>query len=103
MAVGNAVTAPATSLEAAGLTPEAAAARAGQPVELDPDSLQIDIEGTPVFAGVPLDYDEAALSERMKNGEVTIRVDLGVGTGFGEAFGCDLTEEYVIENSEYST
>ena len=103
MAVGNAVTAPATSLEAAGLTPEAAAARAGQPVELDPDSLQIDIEGTPVFAGVPLDYDEAALSERMKNGEVTIRVDLGVGTGFGEAYGCDLTEEYVIENSEYST
>jgi glutamate N-acetyltransferase/amino-acid N-acetyltransferase len=103
MAVGNARVAPATTLEAAGLTPEAAAARAGQPVELDPDSLQIDIEGTPVFAGVPLGFDEAALSARMKRGEVTIRVDLGVGTGFGEAFGCDLTEEYVIENSEYST
>ena len=103
MAVGNAVIAPATSLEAAGLTPEAAAARAGQPVELDPDALQIDIEGRPVFAGVPLEYDKAALSERMKRGEVIIRVDLGVGTGLGEAFGCDLTEEYVIENSEYST
>ncbi len=103
MAVGNAEIAPASTLEGAGLSAEAAAARARQPVELDPDSLQIDIEGTPVFAGVPLDYDEAALSERMKGGEVTIRVDLGVGSGVGEAFGCDLTQEYVIENSEYST
>ena len=73
------------------------------PVELDPARLQIDIEGTPVFAGLPLDYDEAALSARMRNGEVTIRVDLGLGSGTGEAFGCDLTQEYVIENSEYST
>jgi glutamate N-acetyltransferase/amino-acid N-acetyltransferase len=103
MAVGNARIAPATSLEAAGLTPEAAAARAGQPVELDPGALQIDIEGTPVFAGLPLEYDEAELSARMQHGEVTIRVDLGLGSGIGEAFGCDLTQEYVIENSEYST
>ena len=103
MAVGNARVASVSTLEAAGLSAEAAAARAGQPVELDPDALQIDIEGTPVFAGVPLDYDEAALSERMRDGEVLIRVDLGVGPGVGEAFGCDLTEEYVIENSEYST
>jgi len=103
MAVGNAITASAETLEAAGLDSEQARSRAGQPVELDPTALQIDIEGTTVFAGVPLDYDEAALSVRMKDGEVTIRVDLGLGTGTGEAFGCDLTEAYVIENSEYST
>ena len=30
-------------------------------------------------------------------------LDLGLGSGWGEAFGCDLTEEYVIENSEYTT
>ena len=71
--------------------------------QLDPARLQIDIEGTTVFAGLPLDYDEAALSGSMKHGEVTIRVDLGLGSGTGEAFGCDLTQEYVIENSEYST
>ena len=35
--------------------------------------------------------------------EVLIRVDLGMGDGRGEAFGCDLTEEYVRENSEYTT
>ena len=59
--------------------------------------------GVPVFAGIPVDYDEPALSARMRDGEVLIRVDLGVGDGSGEAFGCDLTEQYVIENSEYST
>ena len=35
--------------------------------------------------------------------EVLIRLDLGLGDGIGEAFGCDLTEAYVIENSEYTT
>ena len=33
----------------------------------------------------------------------SIRLDLGLGEGAGEGFGCDLTEAYVIENSEYST
>ena len=35
--------------------------------------------------------------------EVLVRVDLGLGDGSGEAFGCDLTEAYVVENSAYST
>jgi glutamate N-acetyltransferase/amino-acid N-acetyltransferase len=48
-------------------------------------------------------FDEAALRARMAGGEVQIRIDLGVADGRGEAFGCDLTEQYVIENSEYST
>ena len=103
MAVGNAVVAPVAVLEAAGLDAAAARGRAGQAVELDPDRLRIDIEGTPVFAGVPVPFDEADLSARMRAAEVLIRVDLGVGGGTGEAFGCDLTEQYVSENSEYST
>jgi glutamate N-acetyltransferase/amino-acid N-acetyltransferase len=103
MAVGNALIAPADILEAAGLDATSAQARAGRPVELDAERLRIDIEGTPVFAGVPVAYNEAELSERMRDGEVVIRVDLGIGEGIGEAFGCDLTEEYVVENSEYST
>ena len=35
--------------------------------------------------------------------ELVIELDLGLGDGSGEAFGCDLTEAYVIENSEYTT
>ena len=48
----------ATVLEAAGLAPAEAAARAGTPVRLDPDRLRIAIAGFPVFdgaAGGPLD------------------------------------------------
>jgi glutamate N-acetyltransferase/amino-acid N-acetyltransferase len=90
-------------LEASGLTPAAARLRAGQPVELEPARLRIDIQGIPVFAGVPVDFDAADLSRRMRDDEVLVRVDLGVGNGSGEAFGCDLSERYVIENSEYST
>ena len=35
--------------------------------------------------------------------EVLVRLDLGLGDGTGEAFGCPLTEAYVNENSEYTT
>ena len=102
-AIGNAVVAPLEVLEAAGLERSAARERAGRPVEVDPSRLRIDLEGVPVFGGAPLDFDERALSERLQRDEVRIRVDLGSGPGEGEAFGCDLTEQYVIENSEYST
>ena len=39
----------------------------------------------------------------MAGSEILIRLDLGLGDGTGEAFGCDLTEEYVRENAEYTT
>ena len=103
MAVGNARLAPASTLEAAGLEPVEAQARAGRIVELEPERLRIDIEGVPVFGGLPLDFDKADLSARMRREEIVIRVDLGLGEGVGEAFGCDLTEAYVVENSAYST
>jgi glutamate N-acetyltransferase/amino-acid N-acetyltransferase len=103
MALGNAVMPSAAVLESAGLEPEEARRRAGTAVEISPDRLRIDIEGTPVFDGLPLPFDAPALATRMREGEVSIRVDLGSGSGMGEAFGCDLTEEYVVENSAYST
>lgn len=76
---------------------------AGRPVGLDETGLEIAICGTPVFRGRPLPFDPAELSRRMAVPELEIVVDLGVGSGAGEAFGCDLTEAYVIENSAYST
>jgi glutamate N-acetyltransferase/amino-acid N-acetyltransferase len=76
---------------------------AGEPVGIAPDRLTVAIDGLTVFAGAPVSFDKAALSQRMAVAEVLIRVDLGLGQGSGEAFGCDLTEAYVIENSAYST
>ena len=50
------------------------------------------------ITGIP-----AAVSAAMDAPEVLVRVDLGLGHGSGEAFGCDLTEAYVVENSAYCT
>ncbi|HYK95803.1 MAG TPA: bifunctional glutamate N-acetyltransferase/amino-acid acetyltransferase ArgJ [Candidatus Dormibacteraeota bacterium] len=76
---------------------------AGAPIALDPDRLAVAIAGVPVFDGAPLEFDRAAVSRRMDAPEVLLRVDLGLGDGSGEAFGCDLTEAYVVENAAYST
>ena len=103
---GNARLASAAVLEAAGLEPAEAAARAAQPVTLDPDRLRISIAGFAVFdgaAGGPIAFDRAAARAAMAGPELAIGLDLGLGDGAGEAFGCDLTEQYVLENSEYTT
>jgi glutamate N-acetyltransferase/amino-acid N-acetyltransferase len=35
--------------------------------------------------------------------EVNIRIDLGLGTHRALAWGCDLTDEYVHINADYTT
>jgi glutamate N-acetyltransferase/amino-acid N-acetyltransferase len=105
-AAGNARLADAAVLEAGGLASDEAAARAGGPAVLDPDRLRVAIAGQLVFdgpAGGPVPFDRAAARAAMDAPEVLVRLDLGLGAGSGEAFGCDLTEAYVIENSEYTT
>ncbi len=102
-ALGNAQLADAAVLEAAGLSEEEATRRGATRLDLDPDRVRITIAGTDVFHGLPLAVDAAAVSQAMDAPEVVIEVDLGDGDGVGEAFGCDLTEAYVRENSEYST
>ncbi|MGA3029339.1 MAG: bifunctional ornithine acetyltransferase/N-acetylglutamate synthase [Candidatus Limnocylindrales bacterium] len=102
-AAGNARLPDEGLLEAAGLHHVDAMPRAGRQPELDLDKLQIAIAGTLVFNGAPLPFDRAAVSKAMDAPEILIRLHLGLGGGTGEAFGCDLTEGYVIENAEYTT
>jgi glutamate N-acetyltransferase / amino-acid N-acetyltransferase len=105
-AAGNARLADAAVLEAAGLPAGVAGARGGGAAVLDPDRLRISIAGHLVFdgpAGGPRDFDRAAARAAMDGPELLVRLDLGLGDGTGEAFGCDLTEAYVVENSEYTT
>jgi glutamate N-acetyltransferase/amino-acid N-acetyltransferase len=105
-AAGNARLADAAVLEAAGIPAAEAAARAGTPALLDPGTLRISIAGHLVFdgsAGGPVAFDRTAARAAMDAPEVEFGLDLGLGSGSGEAFGCDLTETYVIENSEYTT
>ena len=105
-AAGNAQLADAALLEAAGLAADVASTRAGRPGSVDPDLLRIAIAGYLVFDGRnggPMAFDRSAARSAMDASEVVIRLDLGLADGTGEAFGCDLTEQYVIENSEYTT
>ncbi len=102
-AAGNARLPDEALLEAAGLPHTEAMPRAGRQPDLDLDRLRIAIAGTLVYAGAPLPFDREAVRAAMNAPEVLIRLDLGLGEGTGEAFGCDLTEQYVIENAEYTT
>ncbi len=47
------------------------------------------------------DYDEAAVSEIMKEDKIVIRADLGLGKGEAKVWTCDLTKEYVAINGDY--
>jgi glutamate N-acetyltransferase / amino-acid N-acetyltransferase len=66
-------------------------------------SVQISLQNTVLFDGAVLDFDRAKVSQAMKAEEVLARIDLRQGNGTGTAWGCDLTEEYVKINAEYTT
>jgi glutamate N-acetyltransferase/amino-acid N-acetyltransferase len=46
-------------------------------------------------------YDEAKMSAYMKNQELEVSVDVGVGRGSAEMWTCDLTKRYVEINGDY--
>ena len=46
-------------------------------------------------------YSEYKTSRYMKNNEILIDIDLGVGSGFSSFWTCDLTQEYVRINTDY--
>jgi glutamate N-acetyltransferase/amino-acid N-acetyltransferase len=48
-------------------------------------------------------FDEAATHEYLKQRDLTIHVDLGLGPGKCRFWTTDLTAEYVRINSDYST
>ena len=54
-------------------------------------------------AGKPIPFHRDAVVALMRRPEVTFRLQLNLGDGEATAWGCDLTEEYVIINSAYTT
>jgi glutamate N-acetyltransferase/amino-acid N-acetyltransferase len=80
----------------------AAVARSGADAEESRTSLFW--QGVCLFQkGRLVPYDEKAVGAATNAPEVRIRVDLGLGDARATAWGCDLTEEYVRINSEYTT
>jgi glutamate N-acetyltransferase/amino-acid N-acetyltransferase len=105
-AAGNARLGEARLLAVAGLATDEARRRAGSPAFVDPGSLRIAIAGHLVYdgsAGGPVPFDRPVVRAAMNAPEVHLRLDLGLGGGRGEAFGCDLSERYVTANAEYTT
>ena len=72
--------------------------------DLEESHLDIAIAGFPVLrGGRVLPFDAVAASNALKAPEVKIEVNLNLGNGHATAWGCDLTEEYVVINSKYTT
>jgi len=80
----------------------AAVARSGATAK--EETVSLFWQGLCVFErGRPVPYDKDALRAATNEPEVRIRVDLGIGEARAVAWGCDLTEEYVRINAEYTT
>lgn len=56
-----------------------------------------------VHQGMSISYLKDSVVSSMSDEEVRLRVRIASGGESGTAWGCDLTEAYVIENSAYST
>jgi glutamate N-acetyltransferase/amino-acid N-acetyltransferase len=72
--------------------------------ELDVERISVWIGEECAFArGAPTALDYAAISKAMDAPEVRLRADLGLGQHSATAWGCDLTENYVRINADYTT
>jgi glutamate N-acetyltransferase/amino-acid N-acetyltransferase len=74
-------------------------------VAIDAEKVRISIDAEPVFEGgmrAP-EFDEAVAHAVMLQREYTITIDLGMGVAECRFITCDLTEEYVRINADYST
>ena len=80
----------------------AALGRSGAAAE--EDKIDLFVNGVCIMeAGKPIPFHRDAVVAQMRRPEVTFRLQLNLGSGEATAWGCDLTEEYVIINSAYTT
>ena len=79
-----------------------AVGRSGAQVNLDGFKVTV---GDVVVAdkGRPVPFSDDDVKAALRGPEVVLHADLGMGTAVATAWGCDLTEEYVKINAEYTT
>lgn len=76
----------------------------GQAADFEPDDILVKIQNEKVLEhSTPLYFDKAILSQKLKEKEVMIEVDLNKSQGYGKAWGCDLTYHYVEINATYTS
>jgi glutamate N-acetyltransferase/amino-acid N-acetyltransferase len=80
----------------------AAAGRSG--AVLEPDKLELYIGDIRLVKnGSPIPFDKKEVVGHLNGKEVLIKLDLHLGRFEANAWGCDLSEEYVKINAEYTT
>jgi glutamate N-acetyltransferase / amino-acid N-acetyltransferase len=78
-----------------------AVGKAGEPAERDLLSIYFGSHRVAHLGQRDNSYDEAIVSSYMKQDEIEIRVELGMGKSKDRVFTCDLTKAYVEINGDY--
>ncbi len=79
----------------------AAVGRAGEPIARSALAVRFGGLVAAEHGAVSAGYDEAAMSAYMKQSELEIAIDVGVGDGSAVMWTCDLTHGYVSINGDY--
>jgi glutamate N-acetyltransferase/amino-acid N-acetyltransferase len=70
----------------------------------DEDKIDLFVNGVCIMeGGTPVPFHREAVVALMRHPEVSFRLNLNLGEGQATSWGCDLTQEYVIINSAYTT
>jgi len=78
-----------------------AVGRADEPVRREKISVAFGHLWAARDGAVAPDYSETAMSDYMKNAELEVTVDVGVGRASWTMWTCDLTKQYVAINGDY--
>ncbi len=78
-----------------------AVGKAGEPADRDRLAIWFGDIRVAVEGERDPDYSEEAASAVMKEDEILIRTDLGLGKGAATVWTCDLTKEYIAINGDY--
>ena len=78
-----------------------AVGKAGEPADRDRLAIWFGEVRVAVVGARDPDYSEAAASAVMREPEIGIRVDLGLGEGQARVWTCDLTKGYIEINGDY--
>ncbi len=78
-----------------------AVGKAGEPADRDKLAIWFGDVRVAVEGERDPDYSEDEASAVMKEDEITLKVDLGIGSGSAKVWTCDLTKEYVAINGDY--
>ncbi|TMA14465.1 MAG: acetylglutamate kinase [Deltaproteobacteria bacterium] len=70
---------------------------------IEPAEARVTVQDVAVYDRAPLAYDASVLKARMREPEVRVLVDLRRGEEKAQAWGCDLSYDYVKINADYTS